>query len=292
MILFIKRVQNTCQHERKVNLLESGRNTEKITVSGISSLAKALSEPIRVRMLICLQGGPLSLHHFIEIFQMAPSTLSKHLHILESAGLLGAVKQGKWRFYKWPEQNANPAVSSLLTWLGRASLEDPVLKSDAARRAVAVQANPVPAPREAPIRVLFLCSGNSCRSQMAEALLRERGGSGFAVFSAGVKPQEIPPLTVAVMDEIGIDIRGQRPKSVMEYLGTTYFDYLITVCSMAEEHTPVFPGVTSRLHWPVFDPAETEGTQEEKKQFFRKVRDMLDASIADWLGRFPEASSR
>jgi DNA-binding transcriptional ArsR family regulator len=120
-----------------------------------------LSEPIRVRMLMCLQGGPLSLNHFTEIFQMAPSTLSKHLHILESAGLLVAARQGKWRFYRWPEQNADLAVVALLTWLGRASLADPVLKSDAARRAVAVQANPVPAPRLCRIQRRGFAAGDS-----------------------------------------------------------------------------------------------------------------------------------
>ncbi len=265
--------------------MESNKNTEKITVAGISELAKALSEPIRVRMLICLQRGALSLHHFIEIFKMAPSTLSKHLHILESAGLLAAVRHGRWRLYRWPGRNADPAVRPLLAWLRQVVLEDSVLETDAARRAVAVQATPVPVPQNDIIRVLFLCTGNSCRSQMAEALLRKRAGPAFEVSSAGIAPREIPPLTVTVMDEIGIDIRDQKPKSVMEYIGTTYFDYLITVCPMAEQHTPVFPGVSRRLHWPVPDPAEAEGAEDEKKQVFRQVRDMLDEKIRDWLGQ-------
>ena len=265
--------------------MESDKNIDSITVDDISAIARALSEPVRVRILMCLKGGPLSLHHFTEIFKMAPSTLSKHLHILESAGLLLAVRHGRWRLYQWPGQNAGQMIRPLLAWLGQAVLEDPVLETDAARRAIAVQATPVPVPKNDSIRVLFLCSGNSCRSQMAEALLRKKGGSAFDVSSAGIAPREIPPLTVTVMDEIGIDIRAQKPKSVMEYIGTTYFDFLITVCPMAEQHTPVFPGVSRRLHWPVPDPAEAEGTEDEKKQVFRQVRDMLDEKICEWLGQ-------
>ncbi|MBA2881859.1 thioredoxin type arsenate reductase [Desulfosalsimonas propionicica] len=264
--------------------MESGENIDSITVDDISGIARALSEPVRVRMLMCLKGGPLSLYHFTEIFKMAPSTLSKHLHILESAGLLVAVRHGRWRLYQWQGQDAEQTIRALLAWLGQAVLKDPVLEDDAARRAVAVQATPVPVPQNDIIRVLFLCSGNSCRSQMAEALLSKRAGPAFEVSSAGTAPREIPPLTVTVMDEIGIDIRDQKPKSVMEYIGTTYFDYLITVCPMAEQQTPVFPGVSRRLHWPVPDPAEeAKGSEEEKKQVFRQVRDLLDEKIQDWL---------
>ncbi|MBS3754083.1 MAG: metalloregulator ArsR/SmtB family transcription factor [Desulfobacterales bacterium] len=255
----------------------------ELKVDDICSIARAISEPIRVRMLMCLKGGPLTLHHFTEIFKMAPSTLSKHLHILESAGLLVAVRHGRWRLYQWPGQNSEQTVRALLAWLGQASIQDSLLEADAARRAVAVQSTPVPVPANDTSRVLFLCSGNSCRSQMAEALLRKRGGAAFEVCSAGVAPQEIPPLTVTVMDEIGIDIRGQKSKNVMEYIGITYFDYLITVCPVAEQQTPVFPGVSRRLHWPVPDPAEAEGPEEEKKQVFMQVRDMLDEKIQNWL---------
>jgi arsenate reductase len=118
---------------------------------------------------------------------------------------------------------------------------------------------------------------------MAEALLREKGGPGFVVESAGMNPREILPLTVSVMDEIGIDIRKQKPKSVMNYIGTTHFDYLITVCPSAEAHLPVFPGVTHRLHWPMPDPVQVKGNAGRKKKVFRQVRDQLEKKIADWL---------
>ncbi len=257
--------------------------TDSNSIGRASDLAKALSEEIRIRMLMCLQGGPLGLQHLVDIFELAPSTLSKHLHILESAGLLVSIRQGRWRLYRWPETADDPAAARLLDWLKNSAESDPVLETDAARRAVAVQTNPVALPPSGLTRVLFLCTGNSCRSQMAEALLRTRGGGRFEAASAGVAPREIPGLTAEVMREVGIDIEDQKPKSVMTFIGKTHFDYLITVCPMAEEHTPVFPGVTRRLHWPMEDPAEVKGTKSQKRKVFRKVRDQLDARITAWI---------
>ncbi len=237
-------------------------------------------------MLLCLQGGPLGLQHFVDIFQLAPSTLSKHLHMLENSGLAVSVRQGRHRLYRWPDANCDETTGSLLAWLKTASSRDPSLQVDAARRAVALQTNPLPDFKSAVTRVLFLCTRNSCRSQMAEALLRARGGPRFQVASAGVSPREIPPPTFEVMQEIGIDMTAQKPKSVMKFIGKTHFDYLITVCRLAERQTPVFPGVTHRLHWPVPDPADAEGSADEKKMVFREVRDQLDARISEWVKDF------
>ena len=128
-------------------------------------------------------------------------------------------------------------------------------------------------------KVLFLCTGNSARSQMGEALLRERGGGRFDAYSAGLEPTAIHPLTVEVMAEIGIDVSGQRAKSVAEYLGTTAFGYLITVCDRAADNCPTFPGVGTRLHWPVDDPAAVAGTGEERRVAFRAARDDLAARV-------------
>lgn len=234
-------------------------------------------------MLICLKGGPLALQHFVDIFNLAPSTISKHLHILESAGLIVSIPHGRWRLYQWPEEGSDAMTLGLLDWLKKNIGQDPVLDTDSARRAVAIQTNPVSLPKSEVTRVLFLCTGNSCRSQMAEALLRARGGKRFKVASAGVTPRAIPPLTLEVMRDAGIDIGNQQPKSVMKFIGKIHFDYLITVCSMAEEHTPVFPGVTHRLHWPMDDPAEAKGTKAQKKKVFKRVRDQLDVKITGWL---------
>ena len=133
-------------------------------------------------------------------------------------------------------------------------------------------------------RVLFLCTGNSARSQMAEALLRHIAGDRFEAYSAGLEPKGMHPFTVRVMEEIGMPLTGQYSKDVREYMGKLHFGYLITVCANAEERCPTtFPGVGQRLHWAFDDPAAVEGTDEDKLAKFREVRDQIDRRIREWL---------
>jgi arsenate reductase (thioredoxin) len=122
----------------------------------------------------------------------------------------------------------------------------------------------------APIRVLFVCTGNSARSVMAEALLRHHGGERFEVHSAGTEPKGVNPLTLRVLGEAGIDASFARSKSVTEFLGQS-FDYVVTVCDQARQTCPVFPGVHESLHWGYEDPAAAEGTEEERLTVFRSV---------------------
>jgi len=133
------------------------------------------------------------------------------------------------------------------------------------------------------IKVLFLCTGNACRSQIAEAWLRHLGGEAFEVFSAGLDPQGINPYTITVMEEVGIDMKDHRSKHLDEYVGKINFDYLITVCSAAEERCPFFPGSGTRLHWPFDDPAAFTGPEAEKLEIFRQVRDQIKDKILSWL---------
>ena len=133
-------------------------------------------------------------------------------------------------------------------------------------------------------RVLFLCTGNSARSQMAEAFLREYGGIYFEPHSAGLEPKEVNPLTRKVMDEAGIDISNQTSKGIETYLGKVLFQYLITVCDDADQNCPtVWPGVNTRLHWSFEDPAKFEGTEQEKLARFREVRDSIEKKIQEWV---------
>lgn len=132
-------------------------------------------------------------------------------------------------------------------------------------------------------RVLFLCTGNSARSQMAEALLRRQAGDFFEVFSAGLEPRPIHPFTLQVMEETGCDMRGQFSKPLSFYIGKVHFDYLITVCSQAEEKCPYFPGSGIRLHWPFDDPAQFHGSSEDTLHEFRRVRDQISKQILEWL---------
>ena len=133
-------------------------------------------------------------------------------------------------------------------------------------------------------RVLFLCTGNSARSQMAEAFLRKYGGDAFEVHSAGLEPKPVNPLTVKVMDEVGIDISNQKSKGIENYLGKVLFQYLITVCDDADKNCPtVWPGVSNRMHWSFEDPAKFEGPELEKLIKFREVRDLIEAKIKEWV---------
>ena len=132
-------------------------------------------------------------------------------------------------------------------------------------------------------KVLFLCTGNSARSQMAEAFLRKFAGQTFEVYSAGLEPKGLNPYTLQVMEEVGVDMSGHTSKALAQFMGRVHFGYLITVCSRAEEKCPIFPGMGIRLHWPFDDPADFEGPSEEKLARFRLVRDQIKAQVLDWL---------
>jgi arsenate reductase (thioredoxin) len=129
-------------------------------------------------------------------------------------------------------------------------------------------------------KVLFLCTGNSARSQMAEALLRKHAGDRFEAYSAGLEPKGINPYTIKVMDEIGLDLSGQYSKDVEEYLGRINFGYVITVCGNAEEKCPTtFLGVSHRQHWPLEDPAAFEGSEQATLEKFRETRDQIERRV-------------
>jgi arsenate reductase (thioredoxin) len=127
-------------------------------------------------------------------------------------------------------------------------------------------------------KVLFLCTHNSARSQMAEGLLRHLAGNHFEVMSAGTEATHVRPLAIRAMDELGIDISGQESKTLDRYLGDT-FDYVVTVCDDATEACPVFPGAKRRLHWSFEDPAQARGSEEERLRVFQSVRDEIKERI-------------
>jgi arsenate reductase (thioredoxin) len=133
-------------------------------------------------------------------------------------------------------------------------------------------------------RVLFLCTGNSARSQMAEAFLRKYAGDMFEAYSAGLEPKDINPKTIKVMNEIGVDISTHTSKGIDTYLGKVLFQYLITLCDDAEKNCPTaWPGLSHRLHWSFEDPAAIKGTDEEKLAKFRQVRDQIEKKIKEWI---------
>ena len=132
-------------------------------------------------------------------------------------------------------------------------------------------------------KVLFLCTGNQARSQMAEALLKERDSDSFEVTSAGSKPKPaVHPLAVRALAELGIDISGVVPKDVADFTDVP-FDYVITLCDNARDVCPVFPGEGERIHWSIPDPAAASGTDEEMLAAFRSARDDLSSRIDSFV---------
>lgn len=134
--------------------------------------------------------------------------------------------------------------------------------------------------------VLFLCTHNSGRSQMAEAFLRKYAGDRFNVYSAGFEPTEIHPMTRQVMREVGLDLDNQHAKGVQTYLGRLLVSYLIVVCETADSRCPrTWPGseIQKRLFWSFEDPVAAEGSEEERLEKFRQVRDQIEQRIKSWL---------
>jgi len=132
-------------------------------------------------------------------------------------------------------------------------------------------------------KILFLCTGNSARSQMAEAWLKYYASDFFEVYSAGLEPKGVNPYTIRVMEEAGVDMSGHHSKSLGEYINKINFSYLITVCSNADQRCPYFPGMGIRMHWPFEDPVAVEGSEAEKMAKFRLVRDQIKGRIKKWL---------
>ena len=131
-------------------------------------------------------------------------------------------------------------------------------------------------------RILFLCTHNSARSQMAEGLLRHLAGDRFEAMSAGTEATHVRPLAVRAMGEISIDISGQESKTLDRYLQEP-IDYMITVCDDANEACPFFPGAANRLHWSIEDPSKAEGSEEERLAVFRRVRDGIKDRVQSEL---------
>jgi arsenate reductase len=129
-------------------------------------------------------------------------------------------------------------------------------------------------------KVLFICTHNSARSQMAEAFLNALSSDRYEAYSGGTTPTQINPYAIKVMKEVGIDITGHRSKSVKEFLGQN-FDYVVTVCDNAKEACPFFPGGANYIHKNFQDPSSCQGSEEEMLDCFRRIRD----EIKDWLNQ-------
>ncbi len=133
-----------------------------------------------------------------------------------------------------------------------------------------------------PLRVLFVCTHNSARSQIAEALLKHDGGDDFEVYSAGTEPNPVNPYAIRVLADMGIDWSHAESKTINQFLGQR-FDYVITVCDRAKATCPVFPGASTSLHWGLDDPSEVDGTDEEKLTAFQRTRTEVSARLRPFI---------
>ena len=234
---------------------------------------KALGEVNRLRVYALLSMGPMSVGDLGITLGLSQALVSHHLAVLKAAGLIvdyRSPSDARVVIYSIDKSRLRDLYGELSLILDpirafdpRPSLPDPMRRTT----------------MSGPIRVLFLCTGNSARSQMSEALLREKGEGLFEAVSAGTHPKGLHPLTIKVMDERGIDVRDQRSKDVTEFLTDT-FDYVITVCDRANEECPVFPGDYERIHWSFEDPAAATGSEERQLEVFRRVRIAIENRIA------------
>jgi arsenate reductase len=255
----------------------------------VTQLSSALSDPTRVRILASLLGGrdeELCVCEVTDLFDLAPSTVSKHLLLLRQAGLVEGRKDGKWMFYR-PSRTPGPLAREALGWVRRAAREDEQLKADAARlrevqaaeTACCADAPCCPATGPRP-QVLFLCTGNSCRSQMAEGWAKALKSDVIEAFSAGTSPHGMNLLAIRAMAEVGVDISGHSSKRPGD-LGIE-FDYVVTVCDSAHESCSLFPARTRVIHVGFDDPprlAKGAKSEDDAMPHYRRVRDEIKAFI-------------
>ena len=244
----------------------------------ILNIAKALSDENRLRALMLLRNGELCVCRLIDLLGLAPSTVSKHMAILKQASLVECRREQKWTYYRLPGDSADATVREILVWAETHLTGDPLVVADL-RHLVKDSKCLAGACRK--LRILFLCTGNSCRSQMAEGWARALKSDVIEAWSAGIETHGLNPRAVWVMGEAGVDISGHHSKLVKELAGIE-FDYVVTVCGHADEHCPVFPGGTKVVHVGFDDPprlAEKCRTEEKKLDCYRQVRDQIKAFI-------------
>ena len=230
-----------------------------------SDILKALSHPSRLYILDLLEQRSHCVSDLTEKVGADTSTVSKHLSILKNAGLIRSQKQGKMVSYSL----RCSCILHALNCIEETVLEKKQKEPDMNRKSI-----------------LFLCTGNSCRSQMAEGWMRHLHGDKYIVHSAGLETHGLNPNAVRVMAEAGVDISGQKSELVSSKMGMK-FDYIVTVCGHADENCPYFPGETIRIHKGFDDPpllAQGIEGEEEKLEPYRRVRDEIKA----YLETFPD----
>ena len=232
---------------------------------------RLLANEIRWQLLQRLAGTDMHVQELVEALQQPQNLVSYHLGKLRDQGLLReqrSIADGREIYYTLDLGR----MRSLYSEVGE-SLH-PALSNE--RMPADARLN---SEMNDPIRVLFLCTHNSARSQMAEGILRSRSNSQIEVFSAGTEATRVHPLAIRAMQELHIDISSQYSKSLAQFIDQD-FDYIITVCDRAKESCPLFPGDPVRIHWSIPDPADATGSDQERYQAFKQASIELSTRIS------------
>ena len=241
---------------------------------------KLIAHDLRWQLLKALSESDLRVQELVQAVNQPQNLVSYHLHLLAEQGLIGehrSLADGRAVYYSLNLDR----IKDLYASAGLAL--HPALSCGGGGRAEIALSGVV--------RILFLCTHNSARSQMAEGILRTRSQGQIQVFSAGTHPNQVHPLTVRISDEMGIDISHQYAKSIDAYLDQD-FDYLITVCDRARQACPIFPGEPRLMHWSLKDPAAVPGGESEKYPAFRKTYQQLNTRIGYFLERLKSSQNQ
>jgi len=248
----------------------------KLESSDAVALFGALAQPTRLeifRLLMRYRPHGLAAGDIGRLLAVAHNTLSSHLGALEQVGLLASRREGRHIIFAAQA----PRADALLAFLSDACCTEGIVPCTSETAAIPARREYVASDH--PLRVLVVCTGNSARSIMAEAVLNREGLGRIQAFSAGSRPQEAPhPLALGLLDDLGYDVSGMRSKSWDQFLGedAAELDLVITVCDDAEETAcPTFPGAPMQIHWGLDDPAAAVGPQSAKRAaFLRSYRDL------------------
>ncbi len=241
---------------------------------------KLLAHELRWQLLAALAVGDWRVQELVERVGRPMNLVSYHLAQMRRMSLV-------------QERRSSADARDVYYSLDLERMRDLYAASGAALHPLLGDCAPMPqsAPAALPVRVLFLCTHNSARSQMAEALLRQLGGPAVEVFSAGTEVSAVHPLAIAAMAGLGIDIGGQRSKHLDEFRGQS-FDAIITVCDRVREECPVFPGDPAQIHWSFADPAAVTGDPATQQQAFTETARQLGMRVRHVLPVLVRSSPR
>jgi protein-tyrosine-phosphatase len=243
---------------------------EDLRIARTPEFLKAISHELRWRLLLALVESDRRVQELVRLLGQPQNLVSYHLHRLQKQGVVSDRRSSADARAVYYSLNLDK-VRQLYIQSGE--MLHPALGSSTDVKVERTKGGFATRPR-----VLFLCTHNSARSQMAEGILRARGGGAVEVYSAGTQPTRIHPLSVRAMGDLKIDISQQRSKHMNEFI-LQKFDYIITVCDRAREACPIFPGDPTQIHWSIPDPAAVEGNEAERFKAFADTAVQLNTRI-------------